>query len=111
MLNKNRVVHLALPDMSRFDPPKADNALLGFLIGVLSLVSIFALCMYWGMQPTVLVHAGTTTLKRQVSCSHARVPRLVVERFMIPSRLTCLHEMDSIRTAVRTQSGERRSPN
>ena len=58
---------LALVDMSRFDPPTADNVLLGFLIGVLSLVSGFALCMYWLLQPTVLPGVGAGAYGREMS--------------------------------------------
>jgi hypothetical protein len=53
-------------DQARFEPPKADNALLGYLIGVLTLVSIFAFCMYRAMQPTVLANAGTAAVERHV---------------------------------------------
>ena len=58
---------LALADKACFEPPTADNALLGFLIGVLSLVSIFALCMYWGTRPTVLSNAGTAVFEKDKS--------------------------------------------
>jgi hypothetical protein len=46
-------------DKSRLEPPTADKALLGYLIGVLSLVSIFAFCMYRAMQPIIIANAGT----------------------------------------------------
>jgi hypothetical protein len=52
-------VPLAWADKARSEPPKVDNALLGFLIGVLLFVSIFVSGMYWAMQPTVLANAGT----------------------------------------------------
>ncbi len=58
---------LALADKARCEPPNADNVLFGFLIGVLSLVSIFALCMYWGMRPTVLSNAGTAVFAKDKS--------------------------------------------
>ena len=67
MVNKKRFAPLALVDMSHFDPPKADNVLLGFLIGVLALVSGFALCMYWLLQPTVLPGAGVGAYGREMS--------------------------------------------
>ena len=57
----------ALANKARFEPPKADNALLGFLIGVLSLVSIFALCLYWGTRPTVLANAGVAAFEKDKS--------------------------------------------
>ena len=57
----------ALMDMSRFDPPKADNMLLCFLVGVLSLVSSFALFMYWLLQPTVLADAGPGAFEKEMS--------------------------------------------
>ncbi len=53
-------------DKARFESPKADNALLGYLIGVLTLVLIFAFCMYRGMQPTVLANAGTAAVERNM---------------------------------------------
>jgi hypothetical protein len=53
--------------MSRFDPPKADNAMLVFLVGALSLMSSFALCMYWLMQPTVVANAGAAAFERDKS--------------------------------------------
>ena len=54
---------VAWANKARSEPPKADNAVLGFMIGVLSLVSIFAFCMYWAMQPTVLANAGTAVFE------------------------------------------------
>jgi hypothetical protein len=53
--------------MSRFDPPKADNAVLVFLVGALSLMSSFALCMYWLMQPTVVANARAFAFEREKS--------------------------------------------
>ena len=69
MMQRRRgsIVPRALANKARFEPPKADNALLGFLIGVLSLVSIFALCMYWGTRPTVLANAGTASFEKDKS--------------------------------------------
>jgi len=51
--------------MSQFEPPTADNALLGFMLAVLAAVGCFGLFMYWLLQPTVLVNAvnaGAETL-------------------------------------------------
>jgi len=69
MMQRRRgsIVPRALANKARFEPPKADNALLGFLIGVLSLVSIFALCMYWGTRPTVLANAGAASFEKDKS--------------------------------------------
>jgi hypothetical protein len=64
---RGRILPVALADKARFEPPSADNALLGVLIGVLSLVSVFALCMYWGMQPTVLANAGAVAFEKDKS--------------------------------------------
>jgi hypothetical protein len=72
-------VPLALANMSRFDPPKADNALLAFLVGVLSLVLSFALCMYWLMQPTVVANAGAVAFESEKSVA-----------VILPSRSTIL---------------------
>lgn len=44
--------------MSHFEPPTADNALLGFMLAVLSAVASLGLFIYWLLQPTVLVNAG-----------------------------------------------------
>lgn len=44
--------------MSQFEPPTADNALLGFMLSVLAAVGCFGLFVYWLLQPTVLVNAG-----------------------------------------------------
>jgi hypothetical protein len=54
-------------DKARFEPPTVDHALLGYLIGVLSLVSIFAFGMYRAMQPTVLANAGAAAFETNVS--------------------------------------------
>jgi hypothetical protein len=60
-------VPLAWAKKARSEPPRADNALLGFLIGVLSLTSVFAFGMYWGMQPTVLENAGAAVFRADKS--------------------------------------------
>src|SRR5262245_2227345 len=44
--------------MPHYKPPTADNALLGFMLAVLSTVACFGLFVYWLLQPTVLVNAG-----------------------------------------------------
>ena len=44
--------------MSQFEPPTADNALLGFMLAVLSTVACLGLFIYWLLQPTVLTNAG-----------------------------------------------------
>jgi hypothetical protein len=75
-----RIVPLALADKARFEPPKADNALLGVLIGVLSLVSIFALCMYWGMQPRVLANAGTAAFEKDKSVAIMLASRPTIDQ-------------------------------
>ena len=72
---KRTVVPPAMVDMSRFDPPKADNALLCFLVGVLSLMSTFALFMYWLVQPTVVHSAGAGALEREASVAFVLVSR------------------------------------
>lgn len=81
---------LALANMSRFDPPKADNALLGFLVGVLTLVSSFALCIYWLMQPTVVANAGAVEFEREKSVA-----------VILPLRSTILEiEQSEVATAL-----------
>jgi hypothetical protein len=83
-------VPLALANMSRFDPPKADNALLGFLVGVLTLVSSFALCIYWLMQPTVVANAGAVEFEREKSVA-----------VILPLRSTILEiEQSEVATAL-----------
>ena len=88
------IVPLALANKARFEPPKADNALLGFLIGVLSLVSIFALCMYWGMQPTVLANAGAAEFEKDKSVA-----------IMLASRPT-IDEIEQSEVAAARQENE-----
>ena len=86
-MNKGRFV---LANMSRFDPPKADNALLGFLVGVLTLVSSFALCIYWLMQPTVVANAGAVEFEREKSVA-----------VILPLRSTILEiEQSEVATAL-----------
>ena len=51
--------------MSSFDPPKADNVVLAFLVGALALVSGFAFCIYWLMQPTIVPNARAFAFERQ----------------------------------------------
>ena len=90
VVNKKRFAPLALVDMPRFDPPKADNVLLGFLIGVLSLVSGFALCMYWLLQPTVLPGAGGSAYGREMSVAVAlpsRPNRVEIEQSEVDAAL------------------------
>ena len=80
MLNKNRFVGIfALPAMSRFDPPKADDALLGLLVGVLSLVSNFVLCMHWLPQPTVVANAGAGAFEKEISIAVLLPSRSIID--------------------------------
>jgi hypothetical protein len=51
--------------MSRFEPPTADNALLGFLLTVLSVVACLGFVAYWLLQPTVLINGGPDGLVSQ----------------------------------------------
>jgi hypothetical protein len=44
--------------MSQFEPPTADNALLGFMLSVLAAVGCLGFFLYWLLQPSVLVNAG-----------------------------------------------------
>ena len=78
-------------DQARFEPPQADNALLGCLIGVLTLVSIFAFCMYRAMQPTVLANAGTATVER-----HAGTLRLEKDKSVVVVLLASRSTIDQI---------------
>jgi len=51
----------AFPGMSHFEPPTADNALLGFMLAVLSGAACLGFFIYWLLQPTVLTNAGVET--------------------------------------------------
>ena len=92
------------PDRARFEPPKADNALLGYLIGVLSLVSIFAFGMYRAMQPTILPNAGTAAVERQVGTFGLERDKSVV--VLLASRST-IDQIEQSELAVALVENER----
>jgi hypothetical protein len=60
-------VRLAWAKKARSEPPTADNVLFGFLVAVLSLMSVFAFCMHRAMQPIVLKNAGTAVFETDKS--------------------------------------------
>ena len=91
-------------DKARFESPRADNALLAYLIGVLALVSIFAFCMYRGMQPTVLANAGSAAFESNVSAVGFEKDRSVV--VMLASRPT-IDRIEQSEVAAALKENER----
>ena len=91
-------------DKARFETPKADNALLAYLIGVLVLVSIFAFGMYRGMQPTVLANAGSAAFESNVSTVGFEKDRSVV--VMLASRPT-IDRIEQSEVAAALKENER----
>jgi hypothetical protein len=89
---------------ARFETPRADNALLAYLIGVLALVSIFAFCMYRGMQPTVLANAGAAASESNVSTVGFEKDRSVV--VMLASRPT-IDRIEQSEVAAALKENER----
>jgi hypothetical protein len=59
------MLHQEVETMLHQGPPKADTALLAYLVGVLSVVAAFALVIVWLMQPTVLPNGGVAAFERE----------------------------------------------
>ncbi len=91
-------------DKARFESPRADNALLAYLIGVLALVSIFAFCMYRGMQPTVLANVGAAAFESNVGTVGFEKDRSVV--VMLASRPT-IDRIEKSEVAAALEENER----
>jgi hypothetical protein len=67
---RNHAKAAALAGMERFEAPRADLAILVFLIFVTSIAGCIGMTMYWMMQPTVIANVAFTEPKQTRSFLH-----------------------------------------